>query len=109
MNYDCFIKFSRQVSITFINKISFARAMLDTIKKLWSIVKSILEPITNTINAVINLILSALVYFIGIASVSIAMKLSGRHFLELKKQNKKSNWHEHKVTKEPIEKYYRTF
>ena len=83
--------------------------MLGVLKKIWSTIKSVLEPVTKTINAVINLILSALVYFIGIGIVSIAMKLSGRHFLELKKQNKQTNWNEHKLTKQPLEKYYRTF
>ena len=79
------------------------------LKKLWNAIKSVLEPITRAINVVVNFILLALVYFIGIASVSIIMKLFGKHFLDLKKQNRKSNWHEHQVTKQPLEKYYRTF
>ena len=83
--------------------------MLDALKKIWNAIKSVLEPVANAVNAVVNLILLLLVYFIGIASVSIIMKLSGKHFLELKKQNRKSNWHEHKLTKQPLEQYHRTF
>ena len=64
---------------------------------------------SNVITNVINFVLLLVVYFIGIGIVSVISKLSGRHFLELKKQNKSSNWHEHKVSKQPLEKYYRTF
>lgn len=79
------------------------------IKKVWNFIKSILEPISKLVSTIVNFILLSIVYFIGIGIVSIPAKLFGKHFLELKKQNKSSNWHEHKVTKEPLEKYYRTF
>lgn len=79
------------------------------LKKVWNAVKSILEPISKAISNVVNLILLLVVYFVGVGGVSMVMKLFGRHFLELKKQNKKSNWHEHKITKQPLEQYYRTF
>lgn len=79
------------------------------LKKIFNVIKSILEPVAKAISSIVNFVLLAIVYFIGIGPVSISMKLFQRHFLELKKQNKKSNWHEHKVTKESIEKYYRTF
>ena len=62
-----------------------------------------------TLTNIINFSLLSIVYFIGIGIVSVISKLSGRHFLDLKKQNKASNWHEHKVTKQPLEKYFRTF
>lgn len=78
-------------------------------KKIWNIIKSILEPIAKAISSVVNLVLLFIVYFIGIGIVSIIMKLFGKHFLELKKQNKSSNWHEHNLTKQPLEQYYRTF
>jgi large-conductance mechanosensitive channel len=78
-------------------------------KKIWNGIKTVLEPITKIISNIVNFVLLALVYFIAIGIVSVSMKLFGKHFLELKKQNKKSNWHEHKVTKDPLEKYYRTF
>lgn len=79
------------------------------LKKIWAGIKSVLEPISKTISNVVNFILLLIVYFIGIGIVSISMKLFGKHFLELKKSDKKSNWHEHKITKQPLEQYYRTF
>lgn len=79
------------------------------IKQLFSAVKAVLEPIAKIVSNVINFLLLLIVYFLGIGPVSIIMKLFGKHFLELKKQNKTSNWHEHKVTKQPLENYYRTF
>lgn len=79
------------------------------LKEIWNIIKSILEPIAKAISSVVNLVLLFIVYFIGIGIVSIIMKLFGKHFLELKKQNKSSNWQEHKITKQPLEQYYRTF
>ena len=81
-------------------------AMLD---KVWKVIKLILEPVGKVIASVINFILLALVYFIGIGIVSLIMKIFGKHFLELNKNNSKSNWHEHKVTKQPLENYFRTF
>ena len=64
---------------------------------------------SHVITDIINFALLLAVYFIGIGIVSAISKLSGKHFLDIKKQNKSSNWHEHKVTKQPIEDYYRTF
>ena len=79
------------------------------IKKIWNFIKAVLEPISKTISNIVNFVLLLLVYFIGIGIVSIFAKLFRKHFLELKKQNKQSNWHEHKLTKQPLEQYYRTF
>lgn len=79
------------------------------LKKILNTVKAILEPIGLVISNIVNFVLLLVVYFLGIGPVSIIMKLFGKHFLELKKQNKKTNWHEHKVTKQPLESYYRTF
>lgn len=79
------------------------------LKKLWNSIKSILEPVSKAMASIVNFVLLSLVYAFGIGLVSIFMKLFGKHFLELKKQNKKSNWHEHKITKQPLEQYYRTF
>lgn len=79
------------------------------LKKILNTIKSILEPVAKTISSIVNFILLALVYFISIGLVSMFMKLFRRHFLDLKKQNKESNWHEHKVTKQPLRDYYRTF
>ena len=93
-------------SITFINRLTIQSIML---KKVWEAIKTVLEPVGKVMSGIVNFILLAVVYFIGVGVVSIIMKLFGKHFLELKKQNKKSNWTEHKVTKQPIEDYYRTF
>lgn len=79
------------------------------IKKAWHFIKSVLELISKAISNLVNFVLLLVVYFIGIGIVSIPMKLFGKHFLELKKQNRKSSWHEHEVKKQPLEKYYRTF
>ena len=83
--------------------------MLNMLKLLWSAVKIVLEQVSKIISGAVNLILLTFVYFIGIGIVSISAKLFRKHFLVIKKQNKKSNWDEHKVTKEPLEKYYRMF
>ena len=56
------------------------------IKKLWSAVKSILEPLGKLISGIVNSILLSIVYFVGVGIVSISMKLFGKHFLELKKK-----------------------
>ena len=79
------------------------------IKKLWYAAKSVLEHFGKLISNVINFVLLLAVYFVSIGIVSLSMKLFGRHFLEIKKKNSKSNWHEHKVTKQPLESYYRSF
>jgi len=79
------------------------------IKKIWNFINSVLEPISKLISGIVNFILLSIVYFIGVGLVSISAKIFRKHFLELKRQNKSSNWHEHKVTKQPLEKYYRTF
>ena len=79
------------------------------LKRILDSIKSFLEPVAKVISSIVNFILLALVYFLGICIVSIAMKLFGKHFLELKKKNSSSNWQEHKVAKQPLENYYRTF
>mgnify|MGYP001579666641 CR=1 FL=1 len=79
------------------------------IKTIWDFIKGVLEPFARAISSIVNFILLSIVYFIGIGPVSVLMKLFGKHFLELKKHNRKSNWDDHKVTKQPLEQYYRTF
>ena len=79
------------------------------LKRILDFIKSVLEPVAKVISSIVNFILLALVYFLGIGIVSISMRLFGKHFLELKKKNSKSSWQEHKVTKQPLENYYRTF
>lgn len=77
-------------------------------KKVYNIIKKVLEPIGKVISTIINFILLGVVYFIGIGLTSIIAKLFGKHFLDLKPK-KGSNWTEHKITKEPKENYYRMF
>ena len=79
------------------------------LKKIWFVIKSVLEPVAKLISAIINFVFLFIVYFTAIGFVSILMKLFGKHFLEIKKIHKNSNWHEHKVTKQSLEQYYRTF
>lgn len=79
------------------------------LKRILDSIKSVLEPVAKVISSIVNFILLALVYFLGIGIVSISMRLFGKHFLELKKKNSKSSWQEHKVEKQPLESYYRTF
>ena len=83
--------------------------MLNTLNKGWSKIKKALEPISKKISNIVNFILLSIVYSVGIGAVSVIMKIFGKHFLELKKLNKKSNWHEHEVAKQPLENYYRIF
>ena len=78
-------------------------------KKIWNAIKSILEPLSKIMSSIVNFVLLSIVYFVGIRIVSVSAKLFRKHFLELKKQNKKSNWNEHRLEKEPLEKYYRMF
>ena len=63
----------------------------------------------HTITNIANFFLLLIVYVFGIGLVSVISKLTGKHFLDLKKSGNKSNWHEHKVTKQPLEKYHRSF
>ena len=79
------------------------------LKKIWGAVKKALEPFSKVMNSIVNFVLLSIVYFAGIGVVSVCAKIFGKHFLELKKNNRKSGWHPHKLEKEALEKYYRTF
>ena len=79
------------------------------LKKFFEIKKKILEPVSKAMSSIVNFVLLSVVYFAGVGLVSMVMKLFGKRFLDLKKTNNKSSWHEHKTAKQPIEKYYRTF
>ena len=63
----------------------------------------------HTITNIVNFFLLLIVYVIGIGLVSTISKIFGKHYIDIKKTNNKTNWHEHKVTKQALEKYYRTF
>ena len=79
------------------------------LKNIYGITKNIFGRIGKVMSGIMNYILLSIVYAFGIGAVSIVAKLFKKHFLELKKKKKVSNWHEHKVTKQPLENYYRTF
>ena len=79
------------------------------LKKIWEGIKRVLEPFSKVMSSIINFILLSVAYFIGIGVVSMIAKIFGKHFLDIKTRNRKSNWQAHKLEKEPLEKYYRTF
>ena len=62
----------------------------------------------QNIAILINSALLLIVYFVGVGFTSVFAKIVGKHFLELNPK-KNSNWVEHKLTKEPIENYFRMF
>ena len=61
------------------------------------------------ITNVINFVLLFFVYFVGIGLTSIFAKIFGKHFLDLGSKDKKTYWVDHKVTKQKMGAYYRTF
>ncbi len=63
----------------------------------------------NFITNITNFILLFFVYFIGVGLTSIVAKISKKHFLDLKKENKESYWKELNLTTQPKENYYRQF
>ncbi len=59
---------------------------------------------------VVNFILLFIVYFVGIGPTSIVMKLKKKEFLDLRSFKKKETyWVDNKITKQPIDEYYRQF
>ena len=66
--------------------------------------------IGNKISTVINSILLLIVYIIGVGLTAIAAKIVGKHFLQLKlDQKKKTYWEDLNLKKKPIDEYYRQF
>lgn len=62
------------------------------------------------IAGLINFILLALVYFLGVGLTFIAAKLFRRHFLALKRPKAAASyWLDFNLTKESKENYYRQF
>ncbi len=64
---------------------------------------------SNIIVNGVNFILLVPVYFVGIGLTSIIAKIFGKHFLDNKFKSQDSYWIERKISKEPIENYYRQF
>jgi large-conductance mechanosensitive channel len=63
----------------------------------------------HIITNIVNFILLSIVYFVGIGPTSIVAKISGKHFLDLKKKKTDSYYTKKDIKKEPIENYYRQF
>ncbi len=63
----------------------------------------------QNIALVINAILLSLVYSIGVGLTSIAARLFGKHFLEMKLSKGETYWSELNLRKKKIDDYYRQF
>ncbi len=58
----------------------------------------------------VNFILLLVVYIIGVGITALIARITGKHFLELKKpEHIKTYWKEYGLKKEPKERYYRQF
>lgn len=57
----------------------------------------------------INAILLAFVYWIGVGLTSVIAKIFRKHFLELKLLKKGTYWSDLNLKKKPLEEYYRQF
>jgi len=60
------------------------------------------------ITNIINFVLLCIVYFIGVGITSIIVKISGKHFLDMKTK-KYSYWVKLNLSKKKFEDYYRQF
>jgi len=64
----------------------------------------------DDISQIINFILLTIAYLFGIGLTSVFAKISGKHFLELKKEeNIESYWSDLNLIKKPMKEYYRQF
>lgn len=61
------------------------------------------------ITVIINSFLLSVVYLTGVGLTSIVAKISGKHFLEIKKSEKESYWSDLNLKKKQMEEYYRQF
>lgn len=64
------------------------------------------------VSTIVNTILLAIVYIIGVGITSIIAKIAGKHFVDvnLKKSKKaKTYWKDLNLKKQPLEEYYRQF
>jgi len=61
------------------------------------------------IAVIINSILLSFVYVLGVGLTSIFAKIVGKHFLDLKTEEKDTYWSELNLGKKPMEEYYRQF
>jgi len=78
------------------------------IKKLLKDMKEGQKMFGDDIASIVNFFLLTFVYFLGVGITSIVAKISGKHFLELKR-DKNSYWSELNLGKRKKEEYYRQF
>jgi len=64
----------------------------------------------QTIAVIVNSVLLAIVYFIGVGITALFAKLTGKRFLDLKPDRKaKTYWVDLNLRKRPIKEHYRQF
>lgn len=61
------------------------------------------------VTSIVNFVLLALVYFIGVGPTSLIAKLSKKKFLDLNLKGANTYWKERNLGKQPLEHYYRQF
>ncbi len=67
-----------------------------------------LKDFGHGITAIVNSVLLSIVYFIGAGITSMVAKITGKHFLDMKKR-RESYWSDLNLKKKPKEDYYRQF
>ena len=78
------------------------------IKKLLKDMRDGQKMFGDDISSIVNFLLLTFVYFLGVGITSVIAKISGKHFLEFKKEGK-SYWSELNLSKRKREEYYRQF
>lgn len=64
----------------------------------------------KSITAIVNSVLLAIVYFIGVGFASVLAKLLRKHFFETEISEKRNTyWSDLDLKKKPIDEYYRQF
>ena len=63
----------------------------------------------NGIALIINSVLLAIVYFIGVGFTAVFAKLFRKHFLDMRLSKKETYWSDLNLKKKPMEEYYRQF
>ncbi|MGV8141797.1 MAG: hypothetical protein ACP5NW_05135 [Candidatus Woesearchaeota archaeon] len=61
------------------------------------------------ITTIVNSILLSITYILGVGITSIIARASGKRFLDVKKEKKKTYWKDYNLKKEDKDKYYRQF
>ena len=63
----------------------------------------------HNVSIIINSVLLAIVYFVGVGLTSLIAKVCGKHFLEMKLSKNKTYWSDLNLKKKTIQEYYRQF